>query len=118
MTIQRDGTLAVDNDKLTKAINADPASVQKLLARPIGTSSGGVMASVRDTVDAITNFTSGKLPARRKLFDERAKKADEEAQKKTESLDAYAERLRKAFTAMDDAYAKNQNLGAALSRMG
>jgi flagellar hook-associated protein 2 len=118
VTIQRDGTLAVDNDKLTKAINADPASVQKLLARPIGTSSGGVMASVRDTVDAITNFTSGKLPARRKLFDERAKKADEEAQKKTESLDAYAERLRKAFTAMDDAYAKNQNLGAALSRMG
>jgi hypothetical protein len=34
------------------------------------------------------------------------------------SLDAYAERLRKSFTAMDDAYAKNQNLGAALSRMG
>jgi flagellar hook-associated protein 2 len=118
VTIQKDGTLAVDNEKLTKAITSDAASVQKLFARPIGATSGGVMASVRDTVEGITNFTSGKLTARRKLFDERAKKADEEAQKKTDAVDAYATRLRKSFTAMDDAYAKNQNLGAALSRMG
>lgn len=118
VTIQKDGTLAVDNDKLTKAINADATSVQKLFARPIGTTSGGVMAAVRDTVEGITNFTSGKLQSRKKYFDDKAKRADESAQKKIDSLDAYAERLRKSFTAMDDAYAKNQNLGAALSRMG
>jgi flagellar hook-associated protein 2 len=118
VTIQKDGTLSVDNDKLTKAIVADPSSVQKLLARPISSSDGGVMAEMRETIDNITNFTSGKLQARKKYFDDKAKKADESAAKKNDQLDAYAERLRKAFTAMDDAYAKNQNLGQALSRMG
>lgn len=118
VTIQKDGTLSIDNDKLTKAIVADPTSVQKLLARPVSATDGGVMAEVRETVDNITNFTSGKLQARKTYFDTKAKKADESAAKKTDQLDAYAERLRKAFTAMDDAYAKNQNLGQALSRMG
>ncbi len=118
VTIQKDGTLAIDNDKLTKAIVADPTSIQKLLARPLSATDGGVMAEMRETVDTITNFTSGKLQARKAYFDTKAKKADESATKKNEQLDAYAERLRKAFTAMDDAYAKNQNLGAALSRMG
>jgi flagellar hook-associated protein 2 len=118
VTIQKDGTLAVDNDKLTKAIVADPTSVQKLLARPLGATDGGVMAKIRETVDSITNFTSGKLQARKAYFDTKAKKADETAAKKKLQLDAYADRLRKAFTAMDDAYAKNQTLGQALSRMG
>ncbi len=118
VTIQKDGTLAIDNDKLTKAIVADPTSVQKLLARPIGATDGGVMAEMRETVEGITNFTSGKLQARKAYFDTKAKKADEAATKKVDQLEAYGERLRKSFTAMDDAYAKNQNLGAALSRMG
>ena len=76
------------------------------------------MATIRDSVDAITNFTSGKLQSRKKFFDDKATKADADAAKKQTSLDSYADRLRKQFTAMDDAYAKNQNLGAALSRMG
>lgn len=118
VTITKDGTLSVDSTKLTKAITADPTSVQKLLARPLGSTSGGVMATIRDSVDAITNFTSGKLQTRKKFFDDKATKADADAAKKQTSLDAYADRLRKQFTAMDDAYAKNQNLGAALSRMG
>ncbi len=118
VTITKDGTLAVDGDKLSKAVIADPVSVQKLFARPTSATTGGIMATVREAVDGITNFTTGKLTSRKKYFDDKAVKADAEAAKKRTGLDAYADRLRKQFTAMDEAYAKNASLGQQLSRMG
>ena len=118
VSITKDGTLTVDNAKLTKAISADPTSIQKLFARPIAASSGGVMATIRDSVDAITNFTTGKLQSRKKYFDDKANRDGVDAAKKQTQLDSYADRLRKQFTAMDNAYSKNQSLGQQLSRMG
>jgi flagellar hook-associated protein 2 len=117
VSISRDGLLTLDNDKLTRALSTDASSVQKLFARPLGASRGGVMASVRDAVDSITSFTSGKLQLRKSTFDDRAKKADEAAQKQRSALEGYAERLRKQFTAMDDRYAQNMLLGSAMSRI-
>jgi flagellar hook-associated protein 2 len=117
VSIDRDGLLTLDNDKLTRALTTDAASVQKLFARPVGASSGGVMASVRDAVDSITSFTSGRLQLRKSTFDDRAKKADEAAAKQQSALEGYAERLRKQFTAMDDRYAQNMLLGSAMSRI-
>ena len=75
------------------------------------------MASVRDAVDSITSFTSGRLQLRKSTFDDRAKKADEAATKQQRALEGYAERLRKQFTAMDDRYAQNMLLGSAMSRI-
>jgi flagellar hook-associated protein 2 len=117
VSVNREGMLSLDADKLTKALSTDAGSVQKLLARPLGASSGGVMATVRDAVDAITNFTSGKLQLRKNTFDQRARKADEAASKQQLALEAYAERLRRQFTAMDDRYARNVALGSAMSRV-
>ena len=76
------------------------------------------MATIRDSVDAITNFTTGKLQSRKKYFDDKAKRDGVDAAKKQSQLDSYADRLRKQFTAMDNAYSKNQSLGQQLSRMG
>jgi flagellar hook-associated protein 2 len=114
--LNRDGTMAFDSSKLTKALQSDPASVQAILARPSGASTGGAMATLSEVVGKITSATTGTLPLRQTSLTDQASRLDDRAADEQTRLDRYAETLRKQFTAMEINYSASQTLIAQLQR--
>jgi flagellar hook-associated protein 2 len=114
----RDGTLQFDDTKLSDGLTRDPDDVENLLGRATGASTGGVMAALRDLVDAVTLTGSGTLALRKQSLDDQAKRLDTDAAKEQTRLDDYADQLRKQFTTMDTSVAANQSLLAQLNKIG
>jgi flagellar hook-associated protein 2 len=116
VTLNRDGTMTFDSSKLTKALQIDPASVQAILARPSGASTGGAMATLSEVVGKITTTTSGTIPLRQTSLTDQATRLDDRAADEQTRLDRYADTLRKQFTAMEVNYSASQTLIAQLQR--
>jgi flagellar hook-associated protein 2 len=114
----RDGTLQLDQSKLSDALTQDPGDVEKLLGRGTGATTGGVMAALHDLADAMTLAGSGTLALRKQSFDDQAKKLDDDATAEQNRLNDYADQLRAQFTAMDTTVAANQAILSQLSKMG
>jgi flagellar hook-associated protein 2 len=116
IALNRDGTLLLDDTKLTQAVGTDPGSVTKLLARPPGATSGGMMADLNDILKSLTASDTGILALRGQSFDSQAKSFDTRATSEQTRLDNYANNLRKQFTAMNDSIGASQLLGASLTK--
>jgi flagellar hook-associated protein 2 len=102
-----DGTLTLDNDKLSAAVDQDPTGVANLLAG--SGSTDGVMDVLRTTVESFTNATSGLLQNHKDGLTSRADSLTDRIEHEQDRLDRYAENLRKQFTAMDTAVAAYQS---------
>ncbi len=113
----RDGTLKFDSSKLAAALTQDPTSVERLLGRPTGATTGGAMANLGDLVKGITDSVSGVLSLRSKALTEQAKKLDLQAVEEQTRLDDYTSKLRSQFSAMDTAVAANHSLLTQLQRI-
>jgi flagellar hook-associated protein 2 len=113
----KDGLLQIDSAKLQSALSKDPASVQRLLGRAQGATSGGAMANLADTIDRLTALGTGMLTTRQKYFTDQAKKLDTDATKEQDRLNDYAARLQKQFTTMNTAVAANQTLLTQLANI-
>ncbi len=113
----RDGTLQFDSSKLAAALTQDPTSVEKLLGRASGATTGGAMANLSDLVKNITDSVSGVLTLRSKALTDQAKKLDAQAVAEQTRLDDYTRKLRTQFSAMDTAVAANHALLTQLSRI-
>jgi flagellar hook-associated protein 2 len=113
----RDGTLQFDSGKLATALTQDPTSVEKLLGRANGATTGGAMANLSDLVNSITDSVNGVLTLRSKSLTDQAKKLDDQATREQTRLDSYTTTLRKQFSAMDTAVAANNSLITQLQRI-
>jgi flagellar hook-associated protein 2 len=103
-----DGSLKLDELKLSKALEQDPASVTKVLA---GTDTkNGVMDMLSDVVNLLAERGKGTLAVRQQSLEARVKTIDLQAAKEEERLNKYADLLRKQFTAMDGSVAASNNL--------
>jgi flagellar hook-associated protein 2 len=114
--LNRDGTMTFDSAKLSAALVADPASVQKIFARPSGATTGGAMATLSDVVDKLTAPASGSITLRQTSLTAQASKIDDRAASEQARLDQYAAQLQKQFTAMETNYAASQQLIAQLQK--
>ena len=116
LTLQRDGTLALDSSKLTSKFSTDPLSVQKLLGRLRSQSTGGLLANLNDTVSSITG-SGGLLANKAASFTAAKKLADDAATREQDRLDKYRTQLQAQFSAMETSYSHNQNLLAQVSKL-
>jgi flagellar hook-associated protein 2 len=113
----RDGTLQFDSTKLATALTLDPTSVEKLLGRASGATTGGAMASLSDLVNSITDSVNGVLTLRSQSLTDQAKKLDDQATTEQTRLDDYTTKLRTQFSAMDTAVAANNSLISQLQKL-
>jgi flagellar hook-associated protein 2 len=117
VTLQQDGTLAVDTTKLDAAFTADPTTVEKLFGRDPLSSKGGAMASLRDLADSITTASIGMLAVASQSFTDQSNRLTTSIATQQQHIDAYQAQLQAEFSAMETQYSANQTLLTQLSKM-
>jgi flagellar hook-associated protein 2 len=115
LSADKTGKLALDADKLNKALTADSTNVSKLIA---GVDSGaqGVMDIVSSTIDMFTRVDTGLLVNRSNTFTAQGKALQKRIDAEDTRINRYADQLRKQFTNMDTQVASFNNQAAYLSR--
>jgi flagellar hook-associated protein 2 len=108
ITLQRDGKLALSESKFKEMFAKDPRAVSELLGGA-GTGSG-VMDNVRAVLLDITDPKTGMIPTRRNGLETRIRSLDDRVMREQLRIERYADTLRKQFTEMDQAVARNAAL--------
>lgn len=119
VNLANDGTLSLDQSKLTAALQKDPTAVSNVLAGTdgIGGAAGtdGIMDLLGKAVDALNDPKGGVIQSAHDSWDSRAKTLEDQVSKDNDRVTAYADSLRKTFTAMDTAVAAYK---AQLTQLG
>jgi flagellar hook-associated protein 2 len=103
VTVARDGSLTIDETKLSAAVAADPAGLESLLA---GTDR--LAEAIKGTVDRYT-ASDGILTAKSKSLRSEISGYDDQIQRLEDAATSYEERLRKQFTALELALTNMQS---------
>jgi len=69
ITAQRDGTLSVDNTRLTKALAANPKGLDTLFGSTAASGKSGIAGALDDYLDKWSDLTTGQLQQRQKAAD-------------------------------------------------
>ncbi len=109
VSYQRDGTLKLDETKLTAALNADPSSVIDLVTNR--------MDALKTAAGQMTALNSGSLELRKQALNSMVKRLDERATNEQTRLERQEELLRKQFTAMDQSVSSSQALMSQLTAL-
>lgn len=119
VNLANDGTLSLDQGKLTDALQKDPTAVSNVLAGTDGAGaapgSDGIMDLLGKAVDALNDPKGGVIQSAHDSWDSRAKSLEDQIAKENDRVTAYADSLRKTFTAMDTAVAAYK---AQLTQLG
>ncbi len=93
------GHMSLDDSKLEDALATDPAGVAAVIAGP--DSGDGAADVLRDVVSAFGEAGTGTIAARQTSLAQRIADTNTRADAEQARLDAYADSLRKQFTALD-----------------
>ena len=124
ITTEDDGTLTLDEDVLTEALDTDAAEVAALFE----TDSGGLGDELKALIDLYNNEDAssvldgvvtigGLLTDRMAAIDEQIGSLEEDLDAFDVKMDAYEARLKKQFTAMELALAKLQDAQGRLEAL-
>jgi flagellar hook-associated protein 2 len=114
--LNNDGTLKLNQDKLTAALEDDIDSVNFVLAGDDDTT-GGAMDALRDLVEGFTE-TDGLIDNKVEALNDRADSLTDSIEREEARIDRYEESLRKQFTTMDSQVASyNMQLEYLLSAL-
>lgn len=109
ITTAADGTLSVDSSKLTDALNADSASVQKLFG-----SSNGIAAQLNGAIDRIIG-SNGMVAARDDALKSQLDGLSTQFDALNARMDKVEARYRAQFTALDTLISSMQNTSTFLT---
>jgi flagellar hook-associated protein 2 len=113
ISLQRDGSLALDTTKLTKAITDDSASVIKVLA---GSGTGkGVMDLMADVAKSFDEAGSGVLAKKAETINNQVKTWNSNIDKEQARIDNYTKMLQTQFSAMTASITASKSMGDYLS---
>ncbi len=104
---QQDGTLALDQVRLAKAIAIDPAAVNGLFQQ----ATVGVSDKLTTLVDGYTNSSDGILVSKSKSYTNSIKQLDGNIASLQLRLDAYRAKLVSQFTAMEKVVSSFKTIG-------
>jgi flagellar hook-associated protein 2 len=107
LSLQKDGTLALDSSKLEAAVSADPTSVTKLFAGD-GTTTG-VMTSLSKAIATYNQTGTGLLTMHSNDLQTRVTGYTDNISTAQDRLDAYQALLQKEFTQMDTTVTSNNS---------
>lgn len=108
VSLNKDGTLALDASKLSRAVSEQPDAVGKILAGTAST--GGVMDDMSNMVKSFTIGTSALLNTRKDTFDKNAKSLENRAVSEQDRLDRLRETLNTQFSAMDSSISASNSM--------
>jgi flagellar hook-associated protein 2 len=117
ISLQQDGTLALDTTKLDAAFTASPSSVESLFARAPFASSGGAMATLSDLANSFAAPTTGLLAVESQGFTSQATQLTQSIATEQAHITAYQATLQAEFNAMETSYSANQTLLDELNKM-
>jgi flagellar hook-associated protein 2 len=107
LSLQKDGTLALDTGKLSAALGSDPGAVTTLFAG--NGSTAGVMSSLSNAIKVYNRTGTGLLVAHKTELQSRATGMTDRINREQDRLDAYQTQLQKQFTAMDTSVTSNNS---------
>lgn len=112
LSIDRYGTMSVDQTKLAAAVSKDPTAVTNLL-----TGSDGIMKKLGAVLKGFTDFTTGSLSTKNQSIDARIKAIDDESARLDQAATAYETNLRQQFSAMEQLISSFNAQASSLSSM-
>ncbi len=107
LSLQKDGTLALDSSKLEAALSADPSSVATLFAGNGSTT--GVMTSLSKAITAYNQTGTGLLTQHTSNLQDRITGYTDNINREQDRLDQYQALLQKEFTQMDTTVTSNNS---------
>lgn len=110
VSVQRDGTLLLDESKLTSAMGADADAV----ARVLGADGAGVMGRLEDEIEQWRAPATGLLDARATATRSQQRRIDDQVERLERRLDAYESQLRAQFTSLERLMSGMQGQSAQL----
>lgn len=116
LSLQKDGTLALDQTKLKAALTADPDAVTKLFAGD-GASSTGIMSSVSKAIKSYNQTGTGLLTAHKADLQSRITSLTDNINREQDRLDRYQALLQKQFAAMDTSVTTNNTAMSYLAKI-
>jgi len=121
ISLQKDGTLSLDQTVLSQAVATSPEAVSKILAgtsTSVGTSlTPGIMDKMSDLVKSFTVGTGAFLNVRKDTFDSAAKRADDQSTAETDRLSRMRDSLSKSFSAMDSTVSSSNSMMTYLQNL-
>lgn len=113
LSLQKDGTLSLDNSKLETALSSDPSAVTALFAG--GTNSTGVMSALSTAITSYNQTGTGLLVQHQQTLQDRIKDYTDRITSEQARLTQEQTSLQTQFTAMDTSVtANNADLNALL----
>ncbi|MEO7037451.1 MAG: flagellar filament capping protein FliD [Polyangiaceae bacterium] len=107
LSLQKDGTLALDSTKLEAALSADPSSVTTLFAGSGSTT--GVMTTLSKAIATYNQTGTGLLTQHETDLQTRITDYTDSINREQDRLDAYQATLQKEFTQMDTTVTANNS---------
>lgn len=105
ITTQRDGSLALDSDKLNTALNSNFDDVAELLA-----GEGGIIKQLDDKLDSFLS-SDGILASRNATFQNQLKDISEQREKLDLRIESFEQRIRLQYTNLDILVGQLQSTG-------
>lgn len=107
----RNGTLTFNQDKFTKAVNAQPQEVIEFLRGDLQKT--GFITNMKNKIQQMTDGQSGVVTGRKKSMQSKSADIDKRIERKEASLAKREEQLRNQFAKMEEAMSKVQAQGQA-----
>ncbi|HEY8417198.1 MAG TPA: flagellar filament capping protein FliD [Limnochordales bacterium] len=103
ISVDRHGTMTLDEAKLRAALNEDPDAVRRLFAAtPEEDGFAGVAVRLRDRLEMWLQTSGGALVSRQQMFDARMQDIDRSIERLEERLALREQTLRRQFVALEE----------------
>jgi flagellar hook-associated protein 2 len=112
ISFQRDGSLKLDEAKLSSALSNDPEAVQKLFLK----SENGIGQRIPDAVDSLIDSVSGAITARQNGIAKTLASLEKKIAREEERISAYEARLTAQFTSLEKLISQLNQQGDFLSQ--
>ncbi len=115
ISLQEDGTLKLDQTKLSQALTSNPTAVMNVLAGPSG--GKGVMDILSDLTNSYDESGDGVLANQQSELNDQVNDWNNQIQQEQVRLDNYTAMLQAQFTAMNTSIASSNAIGNYLTQL-
>ncbi len=117
---QRNGTIKLDNEKLTKALQENFASVAQVLTGKYenGTKTKGFIDHLDDIVSGAVQLPGGVLATRKEGLESQIKVIDSRIESKMRQIDKKEEMLKQKFARLEETISRIRTQGNGLAALG
>ena len=115
ISIQNDGTLKMDSEKLEEVLDEDPSKLRNIFIG--GENNDGIAAKFSKFLDTYLDPSASVLDGRKESIDQSVKNIDKQIANQQNHVEHYQSRLQKQFLALEKAASTIQNSQSQLSQL-